>query len=34
MVKAMLFEAQGGEDRLPAEPRAIFSSFQSGKNRL
>ena len=34
MVKAVLFEAHGGEDRFPAWPRAFLSRFQSGRNRL
>ena len=34
MVKAVLFEAQGGEDRFPAGPRALLRWFQSGRNRL
>ena len=34
MVKAVLFESQGGEDRFPAGPRAFLSWFQSGRNRL
>ena len=34
MVKAVLFEAQGGEDRFPAGPRALLRWLQSGRNRL
>ena len=34
IVKAVLFEAQGGEDRFPARPRALLRWFQSGRNRL
>ena len=34
MVKAVLFEAQGGEDRFPAGLRALLRWFQSGRNRL
>ena len=34
IVKAVLFEAQGGEDRFPAGPRALLRWFQSGRNRL
>ena len=34
MVKAVVYEAHGGVDRLPAGPRALFSWFQSGRNRL
>ena len=34
MFKAVLFEAQGGEDRFPAGPRALLRWFQSGRNRL
>ena len=34
MVKPALFEAQGGEDRLPAGPRALLLWSQSGRNRL
>ena len=30
----MLFEAQGGEDRFPAGPRALLRWFQIGRNRL
>ena len=29
MVKAVVYEAQGGEDRFPAGPRALLSWFQS-----
>ena len=34
MVKAVLFEAQVGEDRFPAGPRALLRWFQSVRNRL
>ena len=34
MAKAVLFEAQGGENRFPAGLRALLRSFQSGRNRL
>ena len=34
MVKPVLFEAQGGEDRLEAGPRALLRWSQSGRNRL
>ena len=34
MVKAVAYEAQGGEDRLPARPRALLSWFQSGRKRI
>ena len=34
MVKAVVYEAQGGEDRFPAGPRERLSWFQSGRNRL
>ena len=34
MVKAMVYEAQGGEDRFPAGPRALLSWFQSGRKRI
>ena len=34
MVKAVLFEAQGGEARFPAGPRALLRWFESGRNRL
>ena len=34
MVKAVLFDAQGGEDRIPAGPRAFLRWSQSGRNRL
>ena len=33
MVKAVLFEAHGGEDRFPAGPRALLRWFQRGRNR-
>ena len=34
MVKAVLFEVQGGEDRFPAGSRALLRWFQRGRNRL
>ena len=34
MVKAVVYEARGGKDRFPAEPKALLSWFQSGRNRL
>ena len=34
MVKAVVHQAQGGEDRFPAEPRALLSWFQSGRKGL
>ena len=34
MVKAVLFEAQWGEARFPAGPRALLRWFESGRNRL
>ena len=34
MVKAVVYEAQGGGDRFPAGPRALLGWFQSGRNRL
>ena len=34
MVKAVLFEAQGGEDRFPAGQRALLRWFQRVRNRL
>ena len=34
MVKAVLFEAQGSEDRFPVGPRALLRWFQSGRKRL
>ena len=34
MVKAVVYEAQGGEDRLPDGPRALLSWFQSGGKRI
>ena len=34
MVKAVVYEAQGGEDRFPAGPRERLSWFQSGRNRI
>ena len=34
MVKAVSFEAQGGEDRFSVWPRAFLGRFQSGRNRL
>ena len=34
MVKAVVHQAQGGEDRLPAGPNALLSWFQSGGKGL
>ena len=34
MVKAVVHQAQGGEDRFPAGPRALLSWFQSGRKGL
>ena len=34
MDKAVVYEAQGGEDRFSAGPRAPLSWFQSGKKGL
>ena len=34
MVKAVLFEVQGDEDRFPGGPRALLRWFQRGRNRL
>ena len=34
MVKAVVFEAQGGENRFPASPLALLSWFQSGRKGL
>ena len=34
MVTAVLFEAQGGEDRFPAGPRALLRWLQSVRKRL
>ena len=34
MVKAVVHQAQGDEDRLPASPNALLSSFQSGRKGL
>ena len=34
MVKAVMYEAQGGEDRFPAGTRALLSWFQSGRKRI
>ena len=31
MVKAVVYEAQGGEDRFPAGPGALLRWFQSGR---
>ena len=33
-LKALSQQAQGGEDRLPACPRALLSWFQSGRKGL
>ena len=34
MVKAVVCEVQGGEDRFPAGPRALLSWFHGGRKRL
>ena len=34
MVKAVVHQAQGGEDRFPAGPRALLSWFQSERKEL
>ena len=34
MVKAGVYEAQGGEDQFPAGPRALLSWFRSGRKGL
>ena len=34
MVKAVVHQAQGGEDPFPAGPRALLSWFQSGRKGL
>ena len=34
MVKAVVHQAQRGEDRFPAGPRALLSWFQSGRKGL
>ena len=34
MVKAVVHQAQGGEDQFPARPRALLSWFQSGRKEL
>ena len=34
MVKAVVHQAQGGEDRFPAGPRTLLSWFQSGRKGL
>ena len=34
MVKAVVYEAQGGEDRFPAGPGERLSWFQSGRKRI
>ena len=34
VVKAVVHQAQGGEDRFPAGPRAFLSWFQSGRKGL
>ena len=34
MVKAVVYEAQGGEDRFLAGSRALLSWFQSGRKRI
>ena len=34
MVKAVVYETQGGEYRFPAGPKALLSWFQSGRKRI
>ena len=34
MVKTVVHQAQGSEDRFPAGPRALLSWFQSGRKGL
>ena len=34
MVKAVVHQAQGGEDRFSAGPRALLSWFHSGRKRI
>ena len=34
MVKAVVYEVQGSEDRFPAGSRARLSWFQSGRKRI
>ena len=34
MVNAVMYKADGGEDRFPAGPRVLLSWFQSGRNQL
>ena len=34
MVKSVVHQAQGGEVRFPAGPRALLSWFQSGRKGL
>ena len=34
IVKAVVYEAHGGEDGFPAAPRALLRWFQSGRNEL
>ena len=34
MVKAVVHQGQGGEDRFPAGPRALLSWLQSGRKGL
>ena len=34
MVKAVVHQRQGAEDRFPAGPRALLSWFQSGRKGL
>ena len=34
MVKAVVHQGQGSEDRFPAGPRALLSWFQSGRKGL
>ena len=34
MVKAVVHQAQGGEDRFPGGPRALLSWFKTGRKRI
>ena len=34
MVKAVVHQGQGGENRFPAGPKALLSWFQSGRKGL
>ena len=34
MVKAVVYQARGGEDRFPAGLKALLSYFQSGRKGL